>query len=179
MERTLGPRRSSCLRFQLFSVEMCSFLPDDESDRRNLSCQGEASHRRLHAFGEQALVEIVERSLPAAGHGRCTLEDGFHIMIVILIQPTNLLGLLRTMFTFTGIPSQKRFDRFHFMEEVWMSVSGARSSTTSSGINPQRWGEGTYRPRGTPASAYGNTSQPRFRRGRARRPRHDSPGQSR
>jgi len=28
MERTLCPRRSSCLRFQLFSVEMRSFLPD-------------------------------------------------------------------------------------------------------------------------------------------------------
>src|SRR3989441_5892534 len=26
MERTLCPRRSSCLRLQLFSVEMCSFL---------------------------------------------------------------------------------------------------------------------------------------------------------
>jgi len=75
MERTLGPRRSSCLRFQLFRVEMCSFLPDDESDRRYLSRQGEASHRRLHAFGEQALVEIVERSLPAAGHDRCRVEN--------------------------------------------------------------------------------------------------------
>jgi hypothetical protein len=29
MERTLCPRRSSCLRFQLFGVEMGSFLPDD------------------------------------------------------------------------------------------------------------------------------------------------------
>src|SRR5216683_8411676 len=38
---------------------MYSFLPDDESDRRNLSRQGEASHCWLHAFGEQALVEIV------------------------------------------------------------------------------------------------------------------------
>jgi hypothetical protein len=28
-ERTLGPRHSSCLWFQLFSVEMRSFLPDD------------------------------------------------------------------------------------------------------------------------------------------------------
>ena len=97
MERTLGPRRSSCLRLQLFRVEMCSFLPDDESDRRYLSRQGEASHRRLHAFGEQSLVEIVERSLPAAGHRRRTLEDGFHIVIMILIEPTNLLGLLRTL----------------------------------------------------------------------------------
>src|SRR5579864_8351060 len=28
MERTLGPKRSSCLWLQLFGVEMCSFLPD-------------------------------------------------------------------------------------------------------------------------------------------------------
>jgi len=27
-ERTLGPKRSSCLWLQLFGVEMCSFLPD-------------------------------------------------------------------------------------------------------------------------------------------------------
>jgi hypothetical protein len=45
---------------------MRSFLPDRESDRRHLSRQGEASHRRLHPFPEQALVEIAERSLPAA-----------------------------------------------------------------------------------------------------------------
>src|SRR5713101_2744893 len=76
---------------------MCSFLPKDESDRCNLSRQGEASHRRLHAFREQALVEIVERSLAAAGHRCRTLEDGFHIVIMILIEPTNLLGLFRTL----------------------------------------------------------------------------------
>ena len=76
---------------------MCSFLPQDESDRCNLSRQGESSHRWLHAFREQALVEIVERSLSAAGHRRRTLEDGFHIVIMILIEPTNLLGLLRTL----------------------------------------------------------------------------------
>src|ERR1022692_2565442 len=97
MERTLGPRRSSCLRFQLFRVEMCSFLPDDERDRCNLSRQGEASHRWLHAFREQALVEVVERSLPAAGHTRRTLEDRFHLMIVILIEPTQLLWFLGTL----------------------------------------------------------------------------------
>ena len=97
MERTLGPRRSSCLRFQLFRVEMCSFLPQDESDRRNLSRQGESSHCWLHAFREQALVEVVERSLSAAGHTRRTLEDFFHLMIVILIEPTQLLWLFRTL----------------------------------------------------------------------------------
>src|ERR1019366_4532552 len=46
---------------------------------------------------EQALVEIVERSLPAAGHSGRTLEDGLHIMIVILIEPTNLLWFLGTL----------------------------------------------------------------------------------
>jgi hypothetical protein len=56
-----------------------------------------ASHRRLHAFREQALVEIVERSFPAAGHGRRILEDGLHIMIMILIEPTNLLWFLGTL----------------------------------------------------------------------------------
>src|SRR5713101_7746639 len=76
---------------------MYSFLPDDESDRRNLSRQGEASHCWLHAFGEQALVEIVEHSLAAAGHTRRTLEDGFHIVIMILIEPTQLLGFLGTL----------------------------------------------------------------------------------
>ena len=76
---------------------MYSFLPDDESDRCNLSRQGESSHRWLHAFREQAQVEIVERSLSAAGHTRRTFEDGFHIVIMILIEPTNLLGLFRTL----------------------------------------------------------------------------------
>ena len=73
---------------------MCSFLPDGESDRRNLSRQGEASHRRLHALREQALVEIVERSLPAAGHGCRTFEDGFHIMIVILIRINDIMPII-------------------------------------------------------------------------------------
>ena len=88
MDRTLGPRRSSCLWFQLFSVEICSFLPDDKSDRGYLSRQGEARNRWLHTFREQALVEIVERSLAVAGHTCGTLEDGFHIVIMILIEPT-------------------------------------------------------------------------------------------
>src|SRR6266699_2582334 len=56
---TLGPRRSSCLLFQLFSVEMCSLL--------------------------------------AAAHTRRTLEDRFHVMIVILIEPTQLLWFLGTL----------------------------------------------------------------------------------
>ena len=97
MEPTLGPRRSSCLRFQLFSVEMRSLLADRESNRRHLPCQPEASHRRLHPFAEQAQVEIAERSLPAAGHGRRTLKDGLPIVIVVRIEPTKLRWFLATL----------------------------------------------------------------------------------
>ena len=77
IERTLGPRRSSCLRFQLFSVEMRSFLPDRQSDGRNFPRQREASHRRLHPFRQQALVEVTERSLPAAGLVATLLKMAF------------------------------------------------------------------------------------------------------
>src|SRR5579864_3564999 len=97
MERPLCPRCSSCLWFQLRSVEMSPFLPEDQRDRRNLPRQGEASHRRLHPFHEQLQVEILERSFPAAGHGGRTLEDGFHIMIVVLVEPAQLLWFLRPL----------------------------------------------------------------------------------
>ena len=39
----------------------------------------------------------MEHSLAAAGHTRGTLEDGFHIVIMILIEPTQLLGFLGTL----------------------------------------------------------------------------------
>jgi len=76
---------------------MSSFLPEDQRDRRNLSRQGEASHRRPHSFREQLQVEILERSFAAAGHGDRTLEDGLHIMIVVLVESTQLLWFLTTL----------------------------------------------------------------------------------
>ena len=97
MEWTLCPRRSSCLRFQLCSVEMGSFLPKCQSNGRDFACQGQTCHLWLHPLGQQTRVEIVERSLPTAGHGRRILEDGLHIMIMILIEPTNLLWFLGTL----------------------------------------------------------------------------------
>jgi hypothetical protein len=39
MKRTFCRRHSSCLRFQLFRVEMRSFLPEGEGDGRDLSRQ--------------------------------------------------------------------------------------------------------------------------------------------
>src|SRR5229473_6685919 len=96
MERTLCQRRSSCL-FQIVGVETCSFLPDNQGDRGNLPRQGETSHRWSHPFGEQGLVKIAERSIAGAGsHGR-TLEDILEIVVVVIIQPTKLLWLSRTL----------------------------------------------------------------------------------
>jgi hypothetical protein len=51
-ETTVCPRRSSGLRFHTLGIEMRSFLPNRQSDGRNLACQGETSHRRLHSLSE-------------------------------------------------------------------------------------------------------------------------------
>src|SRR5437762_2760433 len=89
MERTLCQRRSRRLLFQFFSVETYSFLPDDQSDRRNLARQGKTRHRRLHSFGQQSLVEIVERPGTTAGLRGRALEDILEIVVVVVIETTN------------------------------------------------------------------------------------------
>jgi hypothetical protein len=70
-------RRSSCLLFQMLGVETHSFLPDQQSDRRNLPGQGEAGHRRLHPSGNGGGVVFLERSRYGSGSGRRTLENIF------------------------------------------------------------------------------------------------------
>jgi hypothetical protein len=50
-DRWVLDRRSSCLLFQIFGVETDSFLPDEQSDRRDLARQGEARHRGFHPIG--------------------------------------------------------------------------------------------------------------------------------
>src|SRR5271167_642659 len=97
--KTLGDhlgsvRYSSCLRFQLFSVETFLLFPKCQSDGRDLARQGQTSHLRLHPIGQQSRVEIAERPRSTAGPGGRTLEDLFHGMIVISIQTTELLGFL-------------------------------------------------------------------------------------
>ena len=62
MERALHPRRSSGLRFQFFCVEAFSLLPQSQRNGCNLARQREAHHRRLDAFGQRSLVEILKRS---------------------------------------------------------------------------------------------------------------------
>ena len=88
-------RRSSCLLFQMFGVETHSFLPDQQSDRRNLARQGQARHRRLHSSGHQSGVELLQRSGDGSGSGGRTLEDIFQIVIVIAVEPADRQEFLR------------------------------------------------------------------------------------
>src|SRR5258707_15500986 len=95
--KTLGDhlgsiRCSSCLRLQLFDVETFLLFPKCQGDGRDLARQRQTRHLRLHPFGQQTRVEIVERSRATTGPGGRTLEDLLHLMVVISIQPTNLLG---------------------------------------------------------------------------------------
>src|SRR5229473_4585434 len=95
--KTLGDhlgsmRCSSCLRLQLFGVETFLLFPKCQSNGRDLARQGQTRHLRLHALGQQSRVEIVERSRTTAGPGGRTLEDLFHLMVVVLIETTELLG---------------------------------------------------------------------------------------
>jgi len=45
----------------MFGVETNSFLPDEQSDGRNLACEHESSHVQLNASGNTSYVEILER----------------------------------------------------------------------------------------------------------------------
>ena len=80
----------------MFGVETDSFLPNNQSDGRDLACQGEARHRWLHASGNANLVELLERSGEGSGPGRGALKDIFQIVIMILVQAADGQELLAT-----------------------------------------------------------------------------------
>ena len=85
IEQTLSQRRSSCLWFQIVSVETYLLFPDDQGDRGNLPGQGQAGHRGLPPLGQQILVEIVQRSRRGAGSHRRTLKNIFEVVVVVPI----------------------------------------------------------------------------------------------
>src|SRR5216683_3546474 len=87
--RALHRRRSSGLRFQFLSVEVFSLLPQSQRNGCNLARQRESHHGRLDAFGQRALVEILERSGLHTRPGGGTFEQTFQIMVVILVQAAN------------------------------------------------------------------------------------------
>src|SRR5258706_16174214 len=96
MERTRYQRHSSCLRFQMFGVEAYSFLPDDQSDGRDLARYSETGHRRLHPFGDQSLVKLIQWPSTAAGPRRRSFDDVLEIVVAVFDEPAEFHGLLGT-----------------------------------------------------------------------------------
>src|SRR5579863_539485 len=86
MGRT-AERHSSCLWFQMLGVERNSFLPNDQSDRRNFACQGQPCHLRPNALGHQSRVKFLERAGLGGSDDGCALENVFQFVIVIAIEP--------------------------------------------------------------------------------------------
>jgi hypothetical protein len=81
----------------MFGVETNSFLPNQQSDGRDLACQSEPRQMRLHASGDAGLVIVLQRSSGSSRSRRRTLEDIFQIVIMVDVEPANgqhLLGAL-------------------------------------------------------------------------------------
>src|SRR6266478_6803050 len=70
-------QRLSCLLFQMFCVETNSFLPNQQSDGRDLARQGEPRQVRFHSSDNTSLIEILERPGDSSRSRGCTLEDIF------------------------------------------------------------------------------------------------------
>ena len=87
--RALPRRRSSGLRFQFFSVEVFSLLPQSQRNGCNLARQCETGHGGLDAFSQRSLVEILEWSGLHTGPGGGSFEQAFQIMVVILVEAAN------------------------------------------------------------------------------------------
>ena len=84
------PRRSSGLRVQFMDVEVFSLLPQGQRNGCNLACQREAHHGGLDAFGERALVKLLERSGLYTGPGGRAFKQAFQIMVVIPSQQAGM-----------------------------------------------------------------------------------------
>src|SRR6266446_5017046 len=80
----------------MFGVETDSFLPDQQSDGRDLARQGKACHRGVHPSGNQSGIELLERSGNGSGPGCGTLEDIFQVVIVVDVESANGQKLLGT-----------------------------------------------------------------------------------
>src|SRR6266849_1005724 len=95
----------------MFSVETDSFLPDEQSDGRDLARQSEARHRRFHASGNASLVEILERPANSSSSRGSTLEDILQIVIMIFVQSADgqdFLGALALATNETVFPTGVR-----------------------------------------------------------------------
>src|SRR5215467_10077128 len=86
-------RRSSCLLFQMFSVETYSFLPNQQSDGSDLACQRKSRHRGFYSSRQTRFIEILERSGCRRSQGGRSFEDVFQIMVMVAVQSADGQGL--------------------------------------------------------------------------------------
>src|SRR5580700_11998105 len=81
----------------MFCVETFSCFPKCQRNGRDLACEREASHIRLHPLSQQSCVKVLQWSRATTGaHGR-TFEDPLHLVVVILVQTSDLLWLFGTL----------------------------------------------------------------------------------
>src|SRR5271166_2226657 len=88
-EWSFGSVRSSCLWLQIFGVERFSFLPNMQSDGRDLTRQGQPGQLGLHPLPQKVFVEPAKGSVTATGGGRRALEQVLQIVVVVQVQSTN------------------------------------------------------------------------------------------
>src|ERR1700740_2706922 len=102
----------------MFSVEAFSFLPKCQGDGRDLPCEREACHIRLHSLGQQFFVKVLQWSRATAGAHGGTLEDLLHLVVVILVQTTDLLWLFGTLQLSIHITMLRAVVRLHCQATV-------------------------------------------------------------
>ena len=81
---------------EIARVETFSLLPQSQRNGCDLARECEPRHRRLHAFFQQSLVEVLERSGPYAGRDGGSFEQRLQIMVVVLVETPDgelLLGV--------------------------------------------------------------------------------------
>src|SRR5260370_19844028 len=79
------------------SVETHSFLPNEQSDRRDLACQSKTRHRWFHSSGKACLVEVLERPACSSSPGGGVLEDIFQIMVMVDVESPDVQDLFRAL----------------------------------------------------------------------------------
>src|SRR5438552_18314664 len=102
----------------MFSVETFSFLPECQRDSRDLPCEREACHIRLHSLGQQSFVKILQWSCTTTGAHDRTLEDLLHLVVVILVQAADLFRLFRTLQLAIHITMLRSVVRLHSQPAV-------------------------------------------------------------
>jgi len=102
----------------MFCVETFSFFPKCQRNGRDLACEREARHFRLHPLGQQSCVKVLQGPGAKTGAHGPTFEDPLHLVVVILIQTTDLLWLFGTLQLSVHITMLRAVVRLHSQTAV-------------------------------------------------------------